>query len=108
MGNIYSNTNGDIKEYWSLKITLNAGEQPLPNIKDFGRATIGLNYCLYNESEHKKKLPVKPKLSRIETLEKILLSLKVSVLSNGKLVLNLLCHLNSRLLNLNTMRPIHW
>lgn len=70
MANIYSNKNGDIKEYWSLKITLNAGEQPLPNIRDFGRPTIGLNYCLYNESEYKKKLPVKPKLSSIQTLEK--------------------------------------
>ncbi|ASG89026.1 hypothetical protein DLR11_05695 [Salmonella enterica subsp. salamae] len=70
MGNIYSSKIGDIKECWVLKITLSAGEQPLPNVTDFGRATIGVNYCLYNESEHKKKLPVTPDLHHMETLEK--------------------------------------
>lgn len=70
MGNIYSSKIGGIKECWVLKITLNAGDQPLPNIADFGRATIGINYCLYNESEHKKKLPVTPDLHHIETIER--------------------------------------
>ncbi|ECF3155282.1 hypothetical protein ACVUCS_003504 [Salmonella enterica subsp. enterica] len=70
MGNIYSSRIGGIKECWILKITLNAGDQPLPNIVDFGRATIGINYRLYNESEHKKKLPVTPDLHHIETIEK--------------------------------------
>lgn len=70
MGNIYSSNIGDIKESWILRITLNAGEQPLPNTIDFGRATIGINYCLYNESEFKAKLPVHPDLKKIETVEK--------------------------------------
>ncbi|HCL5272390.1 TPA: hypothetical protein N2G33_004704 [Salmonella enterica] len=70
MGNIYSRKIGGIKECWVLKITLNAGDQPLPNIADFCSATIGINYCLYNESEHKKKLPVTPDLHHIESIEK--------------------------------------
>lgn len=70
MGNIYSSKTDDIKECWVLKITLSAGEQPLPNVTDFGRATIAVNYCLYNKSEYDKKLPVTPNLHDIETIEK--------------------------------------
>ncbi len=84
MGNIYSSKIGDIKECWVLKITLSAGEQPLPNVTDFGRATIGVNYCLYNESEHKKKLPVTPDLHHMETLEKNSVIFEGEGLNNGK------------------------
>lgn len=70
MGNIYSSTNGDIKEYWILKITLSAGEQPLPNVTDFGRETIGINYCLYKKDEFNKKIPIRPTLRDIDTVEK--------------------------------------
>lgn len=70
MGNIFSSNIGDIKERWVLRITLNAGELPLPNTTDFGKAAIGINYCLYNEKEHKNKLPVTPDLHKMDTVEK--------------------------------------
>ncbi|EKK1678897.1 TPA: hypothetical protein JZG31_000494 [Escherichia coli] len=70
MGNIFSSNVGDIKERWVIRITLNAGDMPLPNTTDFDRTTIGINYCLYNKDEYDKKLPVIPDLHHMDTVEK--------------------------------------
>lgn len=70
MGNIFSRNVNGINERWILRITLNAGEQPLPNTTDFGRETIGVNCCLYKKEEHDKKLPIAPDLHYIDTIEK--------------------------------------
>ncbi|RJT43005.1 hypothetical protein [Rahnella woolbedingensis] len=70
MGNIFSKDSNGVLERWVLKLELDDGKQPSPNIEDFGRKLIIINYCLYTESQHKVIFSVPPDIKFIEPMEK--------------------------------------
>ncbi|AXC86785.1 hypothetical protein HB464_002448 [Salmonella enterica subsp. salamae] len=71
MWNIFSNITEDNElEQWKIRIKIDKGKQPLPNITDIGTETLIIGYCLWNQTEYDEKLSVAPIIDDIPSLRK--------------------------------------